>query len=390
MKLELKNKTIIIISQEDWGDMFISKHHYAIELSKRGNKVFYINSPDLERQLKRGEIKITSTRYENIKVISHRLFFPFFFKEKYTKIYNFLIQFQIKRLLKKIGIKPDIIWSFDLSNATPLCYFPEQSLKIFMPVDAPTQNYAIAAAKGANTIFSVTNEILDYYNEFTTPKHFINHGVADYFISTDIKTDINNPIRIGYSGGLLRNEIDWDTFFTIIKNNPDKVFDFWGEYDFEKSFISKSRNKNETIIQNIEALKSFPNVKLHGVLNATKLFDAIKETDVLMICYDIKKDQSHGTNYHKILEYLGTGKVVISNNVSTYSKNYPGVLQMATSRENNEELPVLFSEVTQNIDLYNARQKQEERINFAKEFTYTNQINKVEFFLQKINSNINY
>lgn len=380
--MQLNNKTILIVSTEDWGEMFLSKHHYAIELGKRGNKVFFINCPDRDRVLRRGKIKIVPTKHENINVVQHRLFFPYFFKYDYPGLYSFLIWFHIKRILNKIDIKPDIVWSFDLSNAIPLNRFPQACLKIFMPVDAPFHNYSIKAAKGADIIFSVTNEILHNYDAFRVPKHFLNHGVAEYFINNAVDPQSNKPIRIGYSGGLLRPEIDWETFFSIIRNNTDKIFEFWGEYDFESAFITKARNKDDTIIKYIETLKSFPNVKLHGVLSPISLFNELKKMDALIICYDIKKDQSHGTNYHKILEYLGTGKVIISNNVSTYWKNYPGLIQMIASRDNNKELLALFSSVMQDLSMHNSREKQEERINFAKQFIYANQVNKIQDILK--------
>ncbi|WP_133054526.1 hypothetical protein, partial [Niastella populi] len=222
--MELNNKTILIISTDEWGEMFLSKHNYAIELSKRGNRVFFINCPDRDRVLRRGKIKIVSTKYKNVNVVQHRLFFPYFFKYDYPGLYNFLIWFHIKRILSKIDVKPDIVWSFDLSNAIPLNRFPQACLKIFMPVDEPFHDYSIKAAKGADIIFSVTNEILDKYKMFKVPKYFVNHGVSEHFINDNIDTTINTPMRIGYSGGLLRHEIDWETFFTIIKSNPDKTF----------------------------------------------------------------------------------------------------------------------------------------------------------------------
>jgi hypothetical protein len=380
--LELRNKTIIIISQEEWGEMFLSKHHYAVELGKRGNKVFFINYPDRDHKLKRGEIKISPTNYKNVQVVQHRLFFPYFFKYDYTWLYNFLVRFQIARILKKMGARPHLVWSFDLSNAMPLKEFSKKYTKIFMPVDEPFHAYSIEAAKGADIMFSVTNEILKKYSQFNVPKHFINHGVAEYFISNNSNRPVNTPIRIGYSGGLLRPEIDWETFLAIIKENKDKIFEFWGEYDYDTAFISKAKYKNEIISNYIKTLKGLPNVKLHGVVNSARLFDAIKEVDVLIICYDIKKDQSHGTNYHKILEYLGTGNVVISNNVSTYWENYPGMIEMIESREDNHALPALFSTVTNSLNSYNSREKRESRINFAKSFVYSNQLTKIEGFLK--------
>jgi hypothetical protein len=66
--------------------------------------------------------------------------------------------------------------------------------------------------------------------------------------------------------------------------------------------------------------------------------------DAFLICYDIEKDQSGGTNYHKIMEYMCTGKVIIGNNITTY-KNKPELVQMVNERDNNRELPALFDHV---------------------------------------------
>ena len=44
----------------------------------------------------------------------------------------------------------------------------------------------------------------------------------------------------------------------------------------------------------------------------------IQQVDAFLICCDVDKDQSKGTNYHKILEFISTGKIIISNNFNVY------------------------------------------------------------------------
>lgn len=46
MPFSFNNKTILIISPEPWGKMMISKHHYALELAKLGNEVYFLNPPN--------------------------------------------------------------------------------------------------------------------------------------------------------------------------------------------------------------------------------------------------------------------------------------------------------------------------------------------------------
>ncbi|GAB1397072.1 hypothetical protein MASR1M65_18510 [Saprospiraceae bacterium] len=57
-----KNKTILIISQQEWGLMRISKHHYALELAKKGNKVFYLTAPDNNKWVVEGRNKRISIK----------------------------------------------------------------------------------------------------------------------------------------------------------------------------------------------------------------------------------------------------------------------------------------------------------------------------------------
>src|SRR5690606_7932563 len=119
------------------------------------------------------------------------------------------------------------------------------------------------------------------------------------------------------------------------------------------------------------------NVVIHGSLLPEILAVKLKEVDAFLICYDINKDQSKGTNYHKILEYLATGKIIISSNVSSY-KDYPDLIAMNDCRNNNDHLPILFKQVISNLDYYNNLQIQEKRIRFAQSFSYEKQIKKIE------------
>ena len=48
--MRLNGKVIFIVSYENWGNMLMSKHHYAIELGKAGNKVYFINHPDKRKE----------------------------------------------------------------------------------------------------------------------------------------------------------------------------------------------------------------------------------------------------------------------------------------------------------------------------------------------------
>ena len=383
-----RNKTILIISQLDWGDMFISKHHYALELSKLGNTVYYVNGPAPKEKLRKGKVLVEPSGFENLFVVKHSFFFPRFLGFKARWLFNLLIQIHIKRILKRIKqTEPLIVWSFDISNTLPLKFFPEDSFKIFMPVDEPHVQLAIDAAESAQVIFSVTKEIISKYHIYNVPKLFINHGVGTYFINEAVSATINNPVKVGLSGNFFRPDIDRQTLVNIINENPEVDFNFWGSTSNKKintkGTINDSlggHNNDPGTLKFIEALNSLENVTMHGSLKPMILCSELQKMDAFLICYDIIKDQSKGTNYHKVMEYLACGKVIISNNITTYNA-HPGLLLMTASRNNNDELPALFKQALDNLSAYNSYEKQQERIDFARQYLYKKQIIKIENFI---------
>jgi uncharacterized membrane protein YgaE (UPF0421/DUF939 family) len=107
------------------------------------------------------------------------------------------------------------------------------------------------------------------------------------------------------------------------------------------------------------------------------LAKAIKKVNAFLICYDVQRDQSKGTNYHKVMEYLGTGKVIVSNSITTY-QHQPELVQMITERDNNNRLPHLFDEVISSLHEHNAIQRQKQRVEYARDNTYQKQLQRIE------------
>lgn len=382
------NKTIIVISQLDWGDMFISKHHYAVELSKLGNIVYYMNGPDRKGELKRGEIKIEETAFSNLFVIKHNFFFPYFIVFKARTLFNWFIRVHIKRLMKKLQPSSQlVVWSFDQSNTIPLKYFPAGSFKIYMPVDELNSRQAFNAAESAQVFFSVTNEIIQKLRYLQKPSLFINHGVSSIFFSNEIRTQVNKPVVAALSGNFLRPDIDRPVLLSIIKQHPAVIFECWGSSTQLSNNAKGKLNRtlgghtNEETSAFIREMAAQPNVIMHGSVSPEILSRELHRADIFLICYDINKDQSGGTNYHKVLEYLACGKAIVSNNISTYHQ-YPGLLLMPQSRTDNTELPGIFSKALAELEQLNNAASQQHRIDFARQYLYSRQVKKIEAFIQ--------
>ena len=381
----LKDKVILLISPQSWGEMFISKHHYAVELTKKGNCVYFLNPACGTGQLFRRKIDISkSADYPNLFIIDHRLNFPYNIKFHFLFLFHWLMRPHLKKILKKIGREIDIVWSFDLSNSYPFSFFPAKSFKIFHPVDEPSELTAIRAAGGADIIFSVTREILDKYKGFKIPGHFINHGVSDEFLKQEPFIKADNKVRVGYSGNIWRPDIDRKGLLEIIKANPEVLFECWGHFkrNGDSNIDALVDAENETF-QFIDKLAQSSNVILHGPVPTNTLAKEFQKMDVFLICYDVLKDQSKGTNYHKVLEYVSTGKIIVANNISTY-ENEPILVQMVKERDNNDKLPGLFKDVMNAIDIHNSTELKMFRKKYASQNTYEKQLEKIENYISSM------
>jgi hypothetical protein len=380
----LTGKTILVISPQAWGNMLISKHHYALELARRGNQVYFLNPPDNDHWNLKGtdkRIKIHVSNLDpNLFLVDQVLYFPYLLKFHARNIYNLLIKKQIRNLLEVIGKPVDIIWSFDLGNLFPLSYFKEGVYKVFHPVDEPGDRRAILAAKGADIIFSVTHEILDKYENYKVRRCFINHGLADEFAEVYYENEVRpDRVQAGMSGNLLRTDLDRKTLLKIVQDNRDVDFHFFGSHKGGESNISGKVDADTESF--LKELHSFANVNMRGVLKTKELAVYLNKMDMLLICYDIDKDQSRGTNYHKVMEYLSTGKVIVSNNITTY-RDEPDLVHMTGSRQDNNELPAIFKETVLNLHYYNRQGAVEKRKQFARQNTYKRQLDSINLEIE--------
>jgi hypothetical protein len=376
----LNHKVILILTPQAWGKMLLAKHHYAMELAKRGNEVYFLNPPDNHHwswRKSRERISIEALpEHPGLHIIQHELFFPYKLKYHSRLFYNFLVKKQIRGILRAIPKEVDIIWSFDLGNLFPLRFFNNKTFKIFHPVDEPLDKNAILAGSGADILFSVTNEIIEKYKGFAIPSFFINHGLAEEFISEEDPSFVPHyPINVGLSGNFLRQDLDRRILIQIISENPDLVFHFFGIYIAAQSNIGAAADADTDLF--INRLAEYGNVKMHGVLNTRDLASALNQMEALLICYDMNLDQSKGTNYHKVMEYLSTGKVIISNNTTTYLA-YPELVRMSASRKDNGTLPALFLDTITHIEKWNSQRLVSERKNFARDNTYRKQLDRIE------------
>jgi hypothetical protein len=275
-----------------------------------------------------------------------------------------LIVIQRWFILRKIGI-PHLVISFDLTNNFPLTSL--NCKKIFFAADEPRAKQNFVSARNADMIVSVSQHILDLYKPYypQTKLFLINHGLSEEFLN--IPTNLPKKydgINIGLSGNFLFNDIDYPTLTQIIEYHNDIKFHFYGNHSAESNIGAETGCRN---IQYLTQIKSNPNCVFHGVLGKRDLALELNQMDGFLICYDPQNGQSSGSNSHKILEFLSTGKVIISSNFSFYSG--ANLFEMCNSKT-NEMLSEIFKKAIEGLSVHNQNENQKKRKDFVLESTY--------------------
>ena len=331
---------VLIISPQHWGTMRVTKHHYAIELAKLGHEVFFLEPTEANWKWTKSRFEVRDCDAEGVRLLKQNINVPYNLKFHAKSLFDWFIKRHIQKLETDLG-PFDLVWSFDLTNAMPLRYFSTKSKKIFFAADWPPTIDGIKAAQNANLLVSIAQEILDEYPGPQSMKLLIDHGVANCFIEEGkkpfIKTD--DKIRIGMSGNFLRPDIDRPVLLEIIYSHPEILFECFGSYETINSNLGGSEDHDT--LKFLHQLMDSPNVILHGMVSPEVLSEELRRMDAFLICYNVSKDQSRGTNYHKVSEYLVYEKPIISNNISKYSDSKS--ISMVKSRHSNSDMLKIVS-----------------------------------------------
>ncbi|MCB0401994.1 MAG: hypothetical protein KDD41_07910 [Flavobacteriales bacterium] len=360
----------MILSPEDWGDNLLSKHLYAQALSKNNNVYFLhtVPHPNQKDFITRQDLT------DNLHLLHLKSVVKGISKLPYAaiKLQNKSI---IRKVLKAIGQPLDVVWSFDQSKFQDLRQF-KAPIAIFHPVDyiEKALSYTSRIANSADLVLSVSQKILDSINT-SSQKHFVNHGLDATFLEEVEPTRtpgyiLPDKVNIAYVGNLQIKLMDWDALINSVALNPELNFVFIGPD--KASNIGGNKKFHE-----LDQIKALPNTHFTGALSKKELAQTLPFFDAFIISYDHNKFPVHVSNSHKIMELLSSGKVIVSNFISTYGDQ--DLLEMTMD---NTLLPDKIKTVCQRLDHYNAPENQLKRTTFARSNTYDKQIERIEILLQ--------
>lgn len=365
--------------------MFISKHHYALELARCGNTVYFVNPPLISGTLK---ITLTTNRIDEtlpLYIVQYNLpRWVFRARFKWRRLYDVFIEKRIIPLLNALE-KWSEVWCFELLAYHSLNKINASKKLLFVADLQKGKHIDTTLLNSCDGVVSISQYLLAHFSNKSRPALLLNHGLGSSFealarVRRQNVIGNHSPanLKIGYTGNLLIGDIlDYDSLSTIVSEHPQLQFHFWGAYKEKEGNIGGSINSSNSRF--IAFLQAQPNVILHGAVPQQQLAAALQEMDAFILAYSIKNDVNQGSNSHKILEYLSTGRVVISSKITTYEQQ-PGLLEMV-KEDDNSNLPVLFKYVVDHISDLNAPEHQQQRIDFALQHTYKENIRRVEQFL---------
>lgn len=380
-------KTYLIISSNPWGNLHISKHNYAIELERLGNRVFFMNPPNQKQYLKGYEITkiegFSNLFFIDFSLINNRYIDFARFRLKITQILDWILLRTVNRICKAENLYFEAIINFDPNLHGFFHKYPSKR-KIFFIADQIQNTSQNRCGKKADLVVSVADEILIKFKKINNNCLLINHGLNKQYedfalnnlqkiVNINSKELVNQKIRVGYIGNLLIPFLYEEGLKKIVINNPTINFHFWGPYSSKNNNLLS--NYDQKVYDTVQFLReNCSNAHFYGVQTSNEIIENLDKIDLFIYINSSTKDINGGANSHKILEYLSTGKAIVSTYLSFY-KNH--TLFPFTKKGEEENYEQLFNDSINQLDILNSKDLQKKRIEFVLQNTYQKNIEKI-------------
>ena len=222
---------------------------------------------------------------------------------------------QVKAILDQMGSLPTIVWSFDNSWLYELDLFGKTCLKIGHVVDFEMDFETERFALTADICFGITPDIVTRLGQFQSKSFLLGHGYFD--INIDAASSEKEFIAF-YGGNLLIPYINRHMLLTLVRHHPEVRFVFVGSAGVG-NLTTQVTEEDRFFLDNLKAHK---NAQIMPHLTPEEYRTEMAKATVCLLVYDHENFADQAANSHKILEYLGAGKAVISFPIEAYDKNH--------------------------------------------------------------------
>lgn len=379
-----KNLDITLLSTADWDNPFwTNKQHVAVEFSKQGHRVFYIDSLGLRRpSLSKRDISRICRRilkairppqekYNNVWVWSP-IILPWHNNKIVRKINSFMLNSMICFWRWKLNFNNDMLWTYNPITPT-LINLNNFDIKIYHCVDEikaqpgmPAKVLEISEkslVEQVDFVFVTSRKLEETRCKWNNNVHYFSN-VADYehfsqALSDELEcpNDLKNfdgPV-LGFIGAISGYKINFELIKYIADTHPEWTIALIGEVGEGDPWTD------------VSILSKYENIVFLGPKPYSLLPSYLKRFDVALLPNNIN-EYTDSMFPMKFFEYLSAGKPVVSVDLKAL-REFHNIAEIATT---NEEFVELIKKVltgnTAPID---------KRLELAKEYTYKSRNKKI-------------
>lgn len=351
--------TILVISPEPWDGHFVSKHHYARELSRRGHRVLFHGPPDISGPMRLvaapdtpGELRVLHAP----RVAPGLRFMP-------PPLRRALEAHWLTKVERLASARVDVVWNFENSRFFDL-RFAGKRLKIYQQVDLNQDFHPETAAVSADLVVALSRPIEARLKSFAPNLVRLTHGHAAHPSSGCLPDEVESsfgaaPINVVMVGNLDIPYLDVPLVAKLVAAHPNVRFHFVGGYSPGKALHG--------------AIARAPNVMFWGRQPSHLLPGFLARADTLLVAYLADQYLEQLANPHKILEYLASGRCVLATRTLEYEEN-PGLIEIARNRD---EFIAKFAEIVALPEAWNTPELIAKRQSFAEDNTYSRQLDRI-------------
>ena len=361
--------TILILSPQPWNGFKVSKHHYAATLGRRGIRVVFVETRVSGPIW--GRITLEPADIPNVSVLRYAGKLLRWLEFRARHLYTPLSRIKARQIVRRLGRRPDIVWDMDNLHHFPDLAAFGAGLALYHPVDAgPAFD---AAGKHADLVFSLSEELIPAAMRETLPWHLFPHGLNAIFAeharqlveaaaqgAEACAPAVSRRRVVGYMGNLDAKGLDWPVIEAMARSHPQVEFRLIGPY-------ADARNEDPERGAPIGRLARLPNVRLIGYLSNAEVLRQADEIDIWLLCYDPVQRPDAMINSHKVLEYLATGKPVLSHWMQVHRDERLVCMPPGTD---NQIMPALLQDMLARLPKLASPEAMRYRASYALQHSY--------------------
>ncbi len=362
--MQIRDKNVLIISNEAWGPVWFSKHNYAHELS-RNNHVIFVDPPAPWRPRNLfGSAPVIVPVSHSLSVLRYRNRLPVLNKWFY-RLNEQLVARRMERALRHAGRPTQVFISFDPTRfTTPALFRP--ILALFLCVDKYTFSFhgERDLCRNVDAIITISEQLSVRYEAFNKPLLTIGHSISSEEFAATPSEGI--PEGYGLYVGTIDDRVDHTHVRALLERFPAVPFLFIGRLTL------KADDPNRAIY----LPGRYPNAHYLGVKPFKELKSFIVGSRFCLAPMDLRfpgNDISH----HKTFQYLALGKPVFSTVFSEY-------LPIARLMYMENDAALALDGLHRFLEQGEPRELAEERIAHARSMTYERTFDRIAQFLDGV------